>query len=177
MQQLRKIRQGRVPSLENRVQNGLSMWQTEMRDLDSSGKAVCGRVIALSGALTQLFNDVLAEFDLKYPEYGVLATLRASGAPYSMSQKQLLETILFSSGGMSNLLTRLERRGFIERFSDDGDRRITHVRLTDRGIETAGKAMPIQSEAENTLYETLSAEEKKALIGALSKLLDTASYL
>lgn len=163
-------------SLEARVRNGLAMWRTEAPALDSSGKAVCGRVIALSGALTQLFNDVLAEFDLKYPEYGVLATLRATGAPYRLTQKRLLETILFSSGGMSNLLSRLEKRGLILRGNDEADRRITHVQLTETGLALADRAMAAQSGVETALAGLLESDERAALVGALAKLLDAAPF-
>ncbi|WP_113912961.1 MarR family winged helix-turn-helix transcriptional regulator [Roseovarius dicentrarchi] len=174
MTSLHKMRPSRPASLEDRVKTGLRMWQDELPALDSSGKAVCGRVVALSGVLNQLFNATLAQFDLKYPEYGVLATLRASGAPYSLTQKQLLETILFSSGGMSNLLARLERRGLILRQNDSGDRRVTHVQLTQAGVEIANQAMAAQSGTENALCAGLTDAERAALISALAKLLDTA---
>ncbi len=174
MNPLRKTRPTRSASLEDRVKTGLQMWQDELPELDSSGKAVCGRVIALGGVLNHLFNDALAEYDLKYPEYGVLATLRASGAPYSMTQKRLLETILFSSGGMSNLLARLEKKGLITRQNDSDDRRITHVQLSGPGIQIANQAMAAQSGTENALCARLDDHERKALISALAKLLDGA---
>jgi DNA-binding MarR family transcriptional regulator len=177
MNHIRTLCGPRKPSLEGRVKNGLELWQTEMPKLDSSGKAVCGRVVALGSVLTQLFNDVLSVHSLSYPEYGVLATLRATGAPFSMTQKQLLEMILFSSGGMSNLLARLEKRDLVERSNDENDRRIVHVRLTEKGVEIAGDAMALQSRAENALSATLSDAERKALISALAKLLEAAPYL
>lgn len=171
MNPLRKMRPFVSTSLEDRVKTGLQMWQDELPELDSSGKAVCGRVVALSGVLNHLFNEALAQFDLKYPEYGVLATLRASGAPYSLTQKQLLETILFSSGGMSNLLARLERKGLIMRHSDNDDRRVTHVQLSETGIAIANEAMVVQSGTENALCAGLNDSERNALVGALAKLL------
>ena len=174
MHPLSKMRPERLGSLEERVKNGLQMWQDEVPELDSSGKAVCGRAVALGGVLNHLFNDALVEFDLKYPEYGVLATLRASGSPYSMTQKQLLETILFSSGGMSNLLARLEKKGLITRQNDREDRRVTHVRLTKSGLAIANKAMAVQSATENTLCAVLNNTEREALISALAKLLNSA---
>ena len=174
MNHLRRIRPTRSASLEERVRNGLQMWQDELPELDSSGKAVCGRVVALGGALNHLFNEALAGYDLKYPEYGVLATLRASGLPYAMTQKRLLETILFTSGGMSNLLTRLEKRGLIARENDRDDRRVTHVRLTEAGVSIATEAMAVQSSTENALCKGLGDAEREALISALAKLLDAA---
>lgn len=174
MNRLERPRSGTSASPEGRVRNGIRMWQTELPHLDSSGKEVCGRVIALAGVLNHLFNDALAPFDLKYHEYGVLATLRASGSPYSLTQKQLLETILFSSGGMSNLLTRLEKKRLITRVNDTEDRRVVHVHLSETGLAVANDAMATQSATETAFSAVLSDTEREALISALGKLLDAS---
>ena len=75
---------------------------------------------------------------------------------------------------MSNLLTRLEKRGLIARENDKDDRRVTHVRLTEAGVGIATEAMAVQSGTENDLCRGLDDAERKALISALAKLLDAA---
>ncbi|MEY8827119.1 MarR family winged helix-turn-helix transcriptional regulator [Sedimentitalea sp. XS_ASV28] len=172
MQQLRQKRFVTGPTPEDRVRNGLDLWRREVPNLDISGKEICGRLVALNGALINSLNTALAPYGLKYPEYGVLATLRASGPPYQMSPKQLLETIFFTSGGMSNLLTRLDRKALISRSSDEDDRRVTLVRLTDKGIALADETMAIQSQLEANFCSALSDQEKDILVSGLSRLLD-----
>lgn len=176
MQQQRPKRFAVGPTPEDRVRNGLDMWRREAPNLDISGKEICGRLVALNGALMHSLNAALAPYGLKYPEYGVLATLRASGAPYQMSPKQLLETILFTSGGMSNLLTRLDRKGLISRGSDKEDRRVTLVRLTDDGVALANETMAMQAQLEVHFCSALTDQEKDALVSGLSRLLNGQAF-
>ena len=68
-------------------------------------------------------NRTLARHRLKYPAYAVLATLRVEGQPYRMSPKALLDTLILSSGGLSNLLWKLEKAGHVRRKADYADGR------------------------------------------------------
>lgn len=172
MQQLQPKRFAAGPTPEDRVRNGLDMWRREVPNLDISGKEICGRLVALNGALMQRLNAALAPYGLKYPEYGVLATLRASGAPYQMSPKQLLETIFFTSGGMSNLLARLDQKALVSRSSGKKDKRVTLVRLTTEGIALAEETMALQAELEAEFCQNLGPEERAALARGLSALLE-----
>lgn len=160
------------PTAEDRIRNGLNLWRREVPDLDISGKEICSRLVALNGVLVHALNAALAPYQLKYPEYGVLATLRVSGAPYQMSPKQLRETVFFTSGGMSNLLTRLDRKRLISRSSDKKDRRMTLVRLTNKGIALANDTMAIQAELEANFCDALSDPQQDTLVSCLSRLLD-----
>ena len=160
------------PTAEDRIRNGLKSWRREVPDLGISGKEICGRLVALNGALLYELNAALAPYGLKYPEYGVLATLRVSGAPYQMSHKLLRETVFFTSGGMSNLLARLDRKRLIARGGDSGDRRVTLVRLTDKGLALAEATMAIQAALEANFCAALSDAEKDTLVSCLSRLLD-----
>ncbi|WP_264214107.1 MarR family winged helix-turn-helix transcriptional regulator [Leisingera thetidis] len=172
MQQLRQKRFTTGPTPEDRVRNGLDMWRREVPNLDISGKEICARLVALNGALMLRLNSALAPYGLKYPEYGVLATLRASGAPYKMSPKQLLETMFFTSGGMSNMLNRLDRKGLISRSGDANDRRVTLVALTEDGLALADETMELQASLEADFCRGLQAAEQETLAAGLSALLD-----
>ena len=60
---------------------------------------------------------VLAQHGLKYPVYAVLVTIRVAGHPFRMSPKELLDTLLVTSGGLSNLLRRMEADGYVRRMA------------------------------------------------------------
>ena len=67
----------------------------------------------------------------------MLATLRSVGSPFELQPTELKARLLMSSGGVSNVLNRLEGRGLIERKPDDNDGRSCWVRLTTEGSEMA----------------------------------------
>jgi DNA-binding MarR family transcriptional regulator len=153
------------------VGRGMAQWRRERPDIDCSGKAVVGRVLRLQEVILHAVNAALARHGLRYPAYAVLATLRASGAPFAMSPSRLTRTLLLSSGGTSNLLARLERSGWIRRRSDPVDGRAVIVELTEAGLALADRAMPDHAAVERELVAMFTAEEQRALATMLSRML------
>ncbi|MEJ8825881.1 MarR family transcriptional regulator [Variovorax humicola] len=150
------------------VGRGIKQWKAERPDLDSTGKAVVGRLLRLEEVVLRSINAVLQPYGLKYQEYAVLATLRVSGAPYRLSPSLLQATLLFTSGGLSNLLKRLEREGLIKRSTDPRDGRGVQVRLTAKGHRLVDEAMPKHAAAELHLLRMFDAEQRETLARLLS---------
>lgn len=153
------------------IGRGISQWQQQRPDLDSSGKHVIGRLIHLQEGVLQALHRALQPFNLRYQEYAVLATLRVSGEPYRLSLQGLRETLLYTSGGLSNLLKRLETAEFIVRVPDEIDRRCVWVQLTDAGAQLADAAMPVHAGAELALLRSFSADERKQLASLLARMI------
>jgi DNA-binding MarR family transcriptional regulator len=101
---------------------------------------------AAESVLRDHMNRLFAEAGLQPGEFDVLVTLRRSGKPYMLSPTTLYETLMISSGGMTNRLDHLERAGFVERRPDPNDRRGKLIALTDTGKrvidETIGRMSP-----------------------------------
>jgi DNA-binding MarR family transcriptional regulator len=153
------------------VGRGISQWRSERPDIDSSGKAVVGRLLRLEEVILRRINDALAPHRIKYQEYAVLATLRVAGAPYRLTPSRLQSTLLFSSGGLSNLLKRLERDGLVRRTGNPLDGRGVLVTLTAKGRGLADRAMPDHARAEMKLLEMFSVQERDALSLLLSRMM------
>lgn len=153
------------------VARGIRQWVVERPDIDSSGKGVVGRLLRLEELVLRSFNLVLQPHGLKYQEYAVLATLRVAGPPYALSPTNLLATLLYSSGGQSNLLKRLEQKGLIRRSNDPGDRRGVLVKLTLKGQRLADEAMPKHAAAEQYLLRMFDVEEREKLAHLLSAMM------
>ncbi|MDB5998409.1 MAG: MarR family transcriptional regulator [Rhizobacter sp.] len=153
------------------VGRGIKQWRTERPDLDSSGKAVVGRLLRLEEVVLRAINSVLQPFGLKYQEYAVLATLRVAGAPYRLSPSRLQATLLFTSGGLSNLLKRLEREGWVRRSSDPKDGRGVLVKLTPKGLRLADEAMPKHAAAEQHLLRMFDSQQRENLSALLSMMM------
>ena len=84
------------------------------------------------GLLVDAFQHrCLDGFGLLFIDYSVLRVLQLAGAPYRMSPTELAEVVLRSSGGMTQILDRLERAGLVARTPDPADRRKVLVALTD----------------------------------------------
>ena len=150
---------------------GIAMWNDECPELDTSGKAVTGRILRLSELILDRMNQTTHQFGVKYPTYAIVATLRASGDPFCMTPKALQATLLFTSGGMSNLLRRTEEQGYIRRTEDPSDRRGVLVQLTPAGRTLSEKAMPAQAQTELNMIRMFSDAERTLLADLLRRML------
>jgi DNA-binding MarR family transcriptional regulator len=175
MKDVRRTRAGRAaaapPSEPDLVSRGMAQWRAERPDIDCSGKAIIGRILHLQGIILRAVQAALAPYGLRYPAYAVLATLRVAGAPYRMSSARLQATLLVTSGGLSNLLRRVERAGLIRRSDDPADRRGTIVELTATGYALVERAMPAHAAAERRLVAMLDAEEQRLAAALLSRVI------
>ncbi len=153
------------------VGRGMAQWRRQRPDIDCSGKAVVGRVLYLQEPILRAVNAALAGHGLRYADYAVLATLRVAGEPYRMSPSRLQATMLFTSGGVSNLLRRVEKKGYVRRLADPADGRGILVELTEKGFALAEAAMADHAAVERRLCAMLSADEQHQLATLLSRMI------
>lgn len=151
----------------DRVGRGMAQWRDARPDIDGSGKAVVGRILHLNDIIMRAVDKKLARHGIKYPVYAVLATIRVSGAPYRMSPTELLSTLLVTSGGLSNLLRRMEADGYVTRTADKRDGRGVIVELTAKGIALADASMADHAAVERDLVECLPRELQETVARAL----------
>jgi len=152
------------------IGRSLRQWRDARPDLDTSGKAVIGRLLHLGSFAQQTLEAMLASFDLTYYEYGVLSTLRVAGSGGELSPSALKTTLLFTSGGLSNLLKRLEIRQFIARSNNPQDGRGVLVRLTRQGKHVVDAAMPSVCAATADMIRMFNARERATLVRLLRRM-------
>jgi len=156
--------------LDDLIGHSLRLWRDARPDIDTSGQAVVGRLLYLANFAHQNLEAALASANLTYYEYCVLSTLRVAGAPWELSPSALKSTLLFTSGGLSNLLKRLEKRHFISRADNPQDGRGVLVRLTRQGKQLVDAVMPNVSAAKLDLIRMLSARERTTLARLLRRM-------
>lgn len=87
-----------------------------------------------------------------------------------MNQKNLREMLEIEPGSLSELLTKLEAKGLLERTEDENDRRCQIVHLTDAGKELVEKKKGSEGKMKD-IFHVLTEEEKVSLRNILIKLL------
>jgi DNA-binding MarR family transcriptional regulator len=110
-------------------------------------------------------------FGLHFIDYSVLRVLQLGGAPYQMSPGRLAEIVVRSTGGMTQLLDRLEREGLVQRSPDPSDRRMITVGLTQKGLRLTKRVNKYYVEQKNELLAHLSDEEFAQMDEAVRHLL------
>ncbi len=100
----------------------------------------------------------------------VLQMIHAAGG--RMDQKELQENLRVQPGSLSELLGKLEARGFLVREKNEEDRRKASVVLTDKGKAAASSSeKPDAADGGDPRFAALTAEEQETLRGLLRKLL------
>lgn len=156
--------------MRDAVDDILDQWARERPDLDRAPMGVVGRIARLARATDDAIRRNFAAFDLLPDEFDVLATLRRAAPVEGMNPRDLLESMMVSSGTMTHRLDKLERRGLIERRPDLADRRGIRVVLTPSGRELVDRAVEAHVALEAELLSGLDAKERDRLADLLRRL-------
>ena len=157
---------------QDAVQQIITQWQQQGFDNDSlRPMETIGRLKRLEVILMrQLSANYKIKYQLSHWEFDVLATLRRSGKPYCLSPTELFDSLMVSSGTMTNRLQHLEKKQLIERIENSSDKRSLLVQLTEKGTQLIDVAIVSHIQLENDLMKGMSQEELLILNVLLKKL-------
>ena len=91
----------------------------------------------------------------------------------SMSQRDLLEEMGLARATLSELLTRLQEKGLIEREHSKADRRVIIISLTKKGKAASKKVIDLESAIADEAFAPLSAAQKKDMKSMLDAVLQS----
>ncbi len=133
------------------------------------------RISVLANTIsTTLASAYSRQFDLRIPEWRVLATL--GGYPDS-SAREVAQRTAMDKVAVSRAVSNLMDQGRVSSAIDSGDRRRTLLRLSADGEALLARIVPLAHAYESRLLETLSVEERVQFESLLHKLMQQASLL
>lgn len=114
------------------------------------------------------------ELDELIPSHGnVLTALYENGGMLTM--KEIAQIIGKDKSTVTPLVEKLFNLGYVEKEKSEKDKRITHIKLTQKGREIESKYDEISRDVNNTAYKNFSQEEKEIFLKLLKKLYDNFS--
>lgn len=149
----------------------IGQWAAVRPELDTRAMEVFGRIYRLSRTMGDRTEKAYAPLGIARGEFDVLATLRRSGEPYTLSPRQLSATLMLTSGGMTGRLDKLERAGLLRRSPDPHDRRGLQVTLTEQGLDLVDRAVGAGLAVQTEALSALDAEQVDQLADLLRELL------
>ncbi|WP_214798086.1 MULTISPECIES: MarR family transcriptional regulator [unclassified Exiguobacterium] len=117
-------------------------------------------------AISDRVKEDLRRHQLNSTEFGVLSVLYKRG---DTPLQQIGDQILITSGSVTYVIDKLEKRGLIERIACPSDRRVTYASLTDDGQTLMDVVYPQHIEIFKDIYGPLSDEETEQLISLLKR--------
>ncbi|WP_252503768.1 MarR family winged helix-turn-helix transcriptional regulator [Sporosarcina sp. Marseille-Q4943] len=112
-------------------------------------------------------NKLIESYKLNPTEFAVLELLYHKGR---QPIQKIGQKILLSSGSMTYVVDKLEKKGLLERVFCKEDKRVTYMSITDAGKELIEEIFPSHEEKINELMSVLSESEQETAIELLRKL-------
>lgn len=132
----------------------------------------------LESRITASIRRVMRAVDLQsrrlVDEYGLtgpqLATLHEAAHSGPLSASALARAVHLSGATMTGILTRLEKRGYVERTRGETDRRTVMVSITDVGREMLSRAPSLLQDRFRKQLSELQTWEQMMMLATLQRI-------
>lgn len=131
------------------------------------------RIHRLSDHLAADVQHCLEPYNLQQADFSILISLYRQGTPYISSPTQLYQTMLFSSGGLTKVLKRVEDFALIQRIDNLEDKRSKLVQLTPLGLQCIEEILDEIKPSRHQRLSCLEIQEQAEIERLLAKLLAT----
>jgi MarR family 2-MHQ and catechol resistance regulon transcriptional repressor len=118
------------------------------------------KLMRASDAVNNQINYHLSDYNLTVSQFGVLEAIYHLGP---LTQTQLGEKILKSSGNITYVVDNLEAQDLVERVRDSEDRRRYFIHMTPEGRQLISQIFPRHVARIVEVMQTLSLEEQTTL--------------
>lgn len=143
----------------------LRLWRggNELRN-NTIGSLIWLRLMRFTNQSNQMSNDFLKRFDLTTAQFDVLMQIRIY---QPLTQMVLAEKVTVTQGGISRMLVRLEKEGYIARKQDWKTKTIS---LTEKAEFVLDQAMPEQLAFQTSFFDdVLNEDEQKTLYALMTR--------
>ncbi|WP_110933435.1 MarR family winged helix-turn-helix transcriptional regulator [Paenibacillus bouchesdurhonensis] len=128
------------------------------------GSLIWLRLVRFTNQSNQMSNEFLKRFDLTTAQFDTLMQIRIY---QPLTQMELAEKVTVTQGGISRMLARLEKEGYIVRKQDWKTKTIS---LTAKAEAVLNQVMPEQLAFQTSFFdEVLNDEEQKTLYTLITR--------
>lgn len=118
-------------------------------------------------AVFQNFSRSMSDFDITPGRFGVLAVIAANPG---LSQSELGNVLGIDRSTIVAVIDRLETGGLVRRMPAPNDRRSYALMLSEAGVARLAELEARVAAHEQDIARSLSAEERKTLLGLLARI-------
>ncbi len=153
-----------VPSKE-----ALQAFADRFEEADPKAIDLTLRLLICSAELEEMMNMHFTHYELSQTRFSAMMMLFRSpdrtAKPIDMAHHMGM-----TRGNMTGVLDNLERDGMVNRQSDDHDRRVHSVHLTDKGYKHLLKMLPEHFSNIRKLIQPLTKTERETFVHCIDKI-------
>jgi DNA-binding MarR family transcriptional regulator len=125
-------------------------------------------LVRTSNVMWQDVAELLRTHDLTPTQYNALRILRGAGAE-GLTCGEMRDRMVTIESDVTRLLDRMERRGMLERWRTEDDRRVVRSRITAKGLGILAALDDPLTTLHRRQFHQLGAEEVGELVSLLEK--------
>ncbi len=114
--------------------------------------------------VNQQISGRLKEFDLTPAQYGILNYLWENTVA---TPKELAQMLQVENSTMSGILDRLQKKGLIERHTDENDRRSVQVKMTDEGNLLKAAVLDTVAQLNSEVLDVIDEDKREIFLDCL----------
>lgn len=119
-------------------------------------------LLRASQSIEEVLRKDMQKYGLNMTEFAVLELLYHKG---EQPIQKIGEKILITSGSITYVVDKLEKKGFVERVACPNDRRVTFATITPSGTTFMKEIFPQHEQKVGQIFDVLSDEEQRQFIG------------
>ena len=141
----------------------------QRRPFRSPGHEALLDVAHTADVLVRAFAHLVRPWGITPQQYNVLRILRGAGGD-GLPTLEIADRMVERTPGITRLIDRLERGGWVVRVRSSADRRQVHCRATPSGVALLAKLDPVVERYENGVLSSLTTAQHVALVKLLDAL-------
>ncbi|WP_110954432.1 MarR family winged helix-turn-helix transcriptional regulator [Anaerosinus massiliensis] len=143
---------------------------TDFPELDVSAVESNLKFLRTAYEMHHFTYDMLEKFGLSKGKFTILIIMYSEDKENGLNPSVLAQKAGVSRATVTGLLTRLERDGIVERKNDLQDKRMTYVKLSQKGIKMLDKILPLHFMHTAKLMRGLTEHDRMQLDTLLQKI-------
>ncbi|MBB6451218.1 MarR family 2-MHQ and catechol resistance regulon transcriptional repressor [Geomicrobium halophilum] len=117
-------------------------------------------------AVSEAVQADMKRYGLNPSEFALLELLYHKG---DQPIQQIGKRVLLTSGSLTYVVDKLEKKEMLERVRCTEDRRVVYASITEKGKEFMARVFPQHRDSVHEIFSQLSSEEKETMIQLLKR--------
>jgi MarR family transcriptional regulator, organic hydroperoxide resistance regulator len=117
--------------------------------------------------VTHRGREHLGDYNITPPQFSALLALIDSG---EITMGELCQKLFLACSTVTDLIDRMEKNGYVERFKDSKDRRVIRLRVLPAGIAVYEDVIKNRKTYLKTVLAQISDEQQLNLVSSLESL-------
>jgi DNA-binding MarR family transcriptional regulator len=149
--------------------NSLQAEIRQTRPFRTPRQAAVAGLLRTASVVSRFFERIVQAEGLSLAQYNALRILRGAG-PEGLPTMAIRERLLDPAAGITRLLEKLERAGYVQRERSSLNRREVRCRATGQGLALLRRLDPAIDRADETALATLGPKQLRTLIVLLDRI-------